>query len=207
MKKQLHLYTFLFMVAFLLGGKTSNAQVEFSGGLLGGISLGAVELDDLDEAFSESIEGTNIYGFEAGVYAKLLINPFYVRPALLYDYRNGEVTYREQNNGSQTTRFSQHKLEVPVLFGLHIVGPLNVEAGPVYNYVMAITEDYNTNQVDVGRSGLGYRVGVIGEFGGFLLGLSYQGAAYSSGSGNATLHEPYKIIVGVGIRLGGTPAE
>jgi hypothetical protein len=187
--------------------KNSYAQVEFSGGLLGGVSIGAVEVNDLDDAFDETIEGNNIYGFEAGIYAKLLINPFYIRPALLYDYRNGEVTYSEQTNGSQTTRFSQHKLEVPVLLGLHIVGPLNIEAGPVYNYVMAITEDYNTNQVDVGRSGLGWRAGVIGEFGRLLLGLSYQGAAYSSSSNNATLHEPYKIILGVGIRLGGTPAE
>jgi hypothetical protein len=204
MKKKLHIY--LSALTLFLFCNIAHAQVEFSGGLLGGVSMGAVEVDDLDEAFSGAIEGDNIYGFEAGIYAKLLINPFYVRPALLYNYRNGEVTYRE-TSGSQTTRFSQHKLEVPVLLGLHIIGPLNVEAGPVYNYVLAVTEDYNTNEVDVGRNGFGYRVGVIGEFGGLLLGLSYQGAAYSSGSGNATLHEPYKIILGVGIRLGGTPAE
>jgi len=206
MKKQSYLYAFIFLCG-IFSYSTSFAQVQFSGGFLGGVSLGAVEVNDLDDAFAEGIEGNNIYGFEAGVYAKLLINPFYIRPALLYDYRNGEVTYREQTSGSQTTRFSQHKLEVPVLLGLHIIGPLNVEAGPVYNYVMAVTEDYNTNQVDIGRNGLGYRVGVIGEFGGLLLGLSYQGAAYSSGSNNATLSEPYKIILGVGIRLGGTPAE
>jgi hypothetical protein len=205
MKNQLQM--FAIVCALLLLGNRSTAQVEFSGGLLGGVSFGAVELDDLGSAFDGAAEGDNIYGFEAGLYAKLLINPFYVRPALLYNYRNGQITYREQTSGSRTTTFSQHKLEVPVLLGLHIVGPLNIEAGPVYNYVLSVTDRYNTTDVDLGRNGLGYRVGVVGEFGGLLLGLSYQGAAYTSGSNNATLHEPYKIILGVGIRLGGADSE
>jgi hypothetical protein len=193
----------VFAAAFLLGIYTSNAQTEFSGGLIGGLTMGAVEIRDLDEAFSDNIEG-DMYGIEAGVYAKFLLNPFYIKPMALYNFRSGSVDYSDASNTSQSSDITLHKVEVPVLLGLHIIGPLNIEAGPVYNYLIAVTDDYNSQTVDVGRSGIGYRAGANVELGGLMLGLSYEGAFYSSQSGNGTFYEPYKIVLGVGLRLGRT---
>jgi hypothetical protein len=191
---------------FLCAITGSYAQVEFSGGIAGGLTMGAVEISDLDDAFSENIEG-NLYGIEAGVYAKLLVNPFYIKPMAMYNFRSGSVDYRDASNNSQSSDITLHKLEVPVLLGLHVIGPLNIEAGPVYNYLIAVSDNYNSQTVDVGKNGLGYRFGANVELGGLMLGLSYQGASYAKADGNASFHEPYKIILGIGIRLGGTPAE
>lgn len=195
-----------FLLAFLTQFFGSNAQTGFSGGLMGGLTMGAVEIKDLGEAFSDNIEG-NMYGFEAGVYAKFMLNPFYIKPMALYNFRSGSVDYSDSSNSSQSSDITLHKLEIPVLLGLHVIGPLNIEAGPVYNYIIAVEDNYNSQTVDVGRNGLGYRVGATAELGGLTLGLSYQGAFYSEGSGNGTFYEPYKIVLGLGLRLGKAPEE
>jgi hypothetical protein len=197
--------TIIVMGLFFLIGNTCRAQIGFSGGLLGGVSFGSVNVDGTGESFNGDISGDNIFGFEAGLYAKLRLAPFYIRPELLYDYRNGQVTYYDnQSDDPHSDDFSVHKLEIPLLFGLHIIGPLNVEVGPVYNYLLTVTENYNSNDVNLGRNGLGWRAGVVAELGGLLLGFSYQGATYSSGSNNASFSEPYKLVLGVGVRLGST---
>lgn len=195
-----------FVLTFLCLFFVAHAQMEFSGGLIGGFTMGAVEIRDLDEAFTDNIEG-DMYGIEAGVYTKFLLNPIYIKPMALYNFRRGSVDYSDASNNSQSSDITLHKLEIPVLLGLHIIGPFNIEAGPVYNYLISVSDDYNSQTVDVGRNGLGYRVGANAELGGLMLGLSYQGAFYSSGSGNGTFYEPYKIVLGIGLRLGQTPAE
>lgn len=193
---------YAFAIALLFSVNASNAQAGFSGGLVGGLSMGAVEINDLGSSFSNNIQG-DLYGFEAGVYAKFMLDPFYIKPMALYNFRSGSVDYRDASNNSQNSDITLHKIEIPVLLGLHIVGPLNIEAGPVYNYLVSVTDRYNSQTVDVGRNGLGYRFGANLELGGLTLGLSYQGATYTSGSGNATFYEPYKVVLGLGVRLGG----
>ena len=181
-----------------------SAQAGISAGLMGGVTMGSVKIDQTGTAFTDALKGNNVYGFEAGIYAKLRLSLLYLRPELLYDFRNGEVTYYDQNTGSdQKATFSAHKIELPVLIGVNLIGPLNIEAGSVYNYLLTVTDQYNNNRVDLGRNGLGYRFGANVELGGILLGLNYQGTAYTSGSNNASLSEPFKIIFSLGIRLGG----
>lgn len=196
----------VFAGALVLSIFGAKAQAGFSGGIIGGFTMGAVEIRDLDEAFSQNIEG-DMYGFEAGVYAKFQLDPFYIKPMALYNFRRGSVDYSDASNTSQRSDITLHKVEVPLLLGLHIVGPLNIEAGPVYNYLISVTDQYNSQTVDVGRNGLGYRAGANLELGGVTLGLSYEGAFYSSESGNGTFYEPYKVVLGLGIRLGGAGEE
>jgi hypothetical protein len=177
------------------------AQAQLSSGIIGGFSMGSVKVKDLDAAFERAIEGQNIYGYEAGIFIKLKISPIYIRPMALYAFRSGDVTYRTTSDGNQTATFSTHKIEIPVMVGFNIIGPLNIEAGPVYHYLLSVTEHYSSADVSLGRSGLGYRAGAVAELGPLLLGLNYQGALYGSGN-NARIEEPYKIVASLGFRLG-----
>lgn len=195
----------LFLTAFI-PAIYGHAQVEFSGGLLGGINIGSVKIKHVDNAVEKTIEGKNIYGYETGLYGKLLANPFYVKSALLYNYRNGDLNYSTTSDGAITTTFSSHKIELPVLVGFHIIGPLNLEAGPVYNYIISVTEQYGSTDLSFGHNGLGYRAGAMAELGPITLGLSYSGALYNSGNG-ARIEEPSRIILGLGLRLGTTAKD
>jgi hypothetical protein len=198
-------------IAFILlaGTSTSNAQI-FGGGLVGGVSTSAVKIQDIGDKFTDIIKGNDVYGFEGGVFAKLQLRPFYIKAMGLYNFNSGSVTYQSQENGTtvnHTNDFSFQKLEVPLLGGFEI-GPVGIEAGPVYNYILQSTDDFNSNNVSIQRNGLGYRVGAVVTIGWFLMHLSYEGAAYySSDASRATFKEPYKLVFGIGVKIGNNKAD
>src|ERR1051326_3185874 len=106
--------------------------------LKGGITLAVTSGDvKIDRSFHNVMSGKNIIGFEGGFFIKPKFGPFFVKPELLYEFRTGTVqTQMDQTNGfenpSVSTTFTMHNLELPVLFGLHLLGPIYVEGGPMY---------------------------------------------------------------------------
>jgi len=192
-----------FSLAIALTALSYQGQAQFSMGLQGGVSTGTTRIDQIGAGFTDVINGDNIMGFEAGLYAKVKLGPLYVRPAALYNYRYGDVNYVDMNGTSHTSSFSMHKIEVPLTVGLKLIGPLGIEAAPVYNYIMSVTHQYNDYTVDLGKNGMGYRAGVIADFGPLFVNVSYQGVTYYNGGSTARFKEPYKIIFGLGVRLAG----
>ena len=188
----------------LAGIPAARAQL-LGGGLVGGLSTSAVKIEDVGTKFTNLIKGNDVYGYEVGAFAKVQIRPFYIKAMGLYNYNSGNVTYQTQDNGTTTNHtndFTFQKFEVPLLAGFEI-GPLGIEAGPVYNYVIQSTGNFDANTVNVQRNGLGYRVGAVVTLGWFLMHVSYEGASYySSGINNATFKEPYKLVFGIGIKIG-----
>ena len=61
-----------------------------------------------------------------------------------------------------------------MLLGLKIIGPLNIEAGPVYNRILTSTDHYHGNNVDINPNGLGYRAGINVQLGIVGFNVSYQ---------------------------------
>jgi hypothetical protein len=122
----------------------------------------------------------------------------------MYDYRFGDVDYTDNNGNARVHSFSLHKIQVPITLGLHLLGPLGIEAAPVYNYILAVTDRYDEFSVDLGKNGLGYRAGVIADFNTLFVNVSFQGVTYyNSDNNNARFKEPYKIVFGLGFRLAG----
>ena len=191
---------------FILLISIAKAQI-FSGGIVGGISTGAVKIENIGDRFTDVINGNNIMGYEAGIYAKLKISPFYIKAMPLYSFNSGSVHYQTTNNGvtvDNTNDFKFQKFEVPLLLGLKIIGPLNIEAGPVYNYIVQSQDNLGSNSLSIQRNGIGYRAGVVLELWRLLLHVSYEGATYNSSNiDRATFKEPYKLVFGIGIKLGG----
>jgi hypothetical protein len=97
-------------------------------------------------------------GFHAGIYGKIG-NRIYLRPELVYtsissDYDNDD--------------FKMKKLDVPVLLGAKVIGPLHVFAGPAFQYVLdtefdGITINNVENDFTVGLNiGAGVNLGKFG---------------------------------------------
>jgi hypothetical protein len=192
------------IIASLMIVFCSFAQVGIRGGIVGGVVTGPVKLENLGNRFTDVIYGNNISGFEAGVFLKPYIGSFYIKPQALYQFTGGNVNYyTESTTGQQTAYFSMHKVEVPVLVGFNILGPLYIEAGPSYNYIFGVTSSYSENTVAINQSALGYRVGVGAELGPVLLSVNMAGATYMATNDRATFKEPYKFIFGLGFFLGG----
>lgn len=176
------------------------AQQPFSGGLVAGASTGSVRISDLDSGFVNVITGRSIHGFAVGVYGKGEFGPFFVRPEVLYTFRGGQV----EDDNAEASDFRLYKFEVPAMLGLKFLGPLFVEAGPVWNYVIMSTDEYAERDLELAKNGLGYRVGAGLQFDRVMFNLGYQGATYQAGNtGKTTFKEPYKLTFNIGLRLGG----
>jgi len=185
-------------------GLCAQAQFSLRGGIAGGAVTGPVRLEDVGNSFTNVINGNNINGFEAGLLLKAEIGPVYLKPMAMYGFRYGSVTYTTSADYSQqTTNFTMNKVELPVLVGLHFLGPFYVEGGPSYNYIFNATNKYSGYDVQITQSAIGYRVGVGAELGPVTLGVSYGGVSYTTSGTRATFKEPYKLIFGVGILFGG----
>ncbi|MDX1828109.1 MAG: outer membrane beta-barrel protein [Lutibacter sp.] len=129
MKKRivLSLFAFLGIIYF------TSAQSGY--GIKAGISYNS------NGKFTQIISdtGTNLIdnkgkgksGFNVGFYGKLDLGAIYIRPELVYT-----KTTSEYELNSQTNDYKLSKLDVPVLVGFKVIGPLNVFAGPAFQYVL-----------------------------------------------------------------------
>lgn len=201
MKTQLRKLTLALglLAAFIVKG-----QFSVRGGFGGGVVTGPVKIEHIGTRFTDVINGKSIGGFEAGFFLKAQAGRFYIKPMAMYGFRYGNVTYSVSPDAKeQTTNFTMHKIEFPLLLGVRFLGPFYIEGGPSYNYIFSATEKYQTFDVKVTPQALGYRVGVGAELGPLILSVNYGGATFLYSGDRATFKEPYKLIFGLGIILGG----
>lgn len=176
---------------------TMKSQM-FGGGIVGGVSTSAVRLERTGEQLNSVVKGNGIRGFETGLFARLKLGPIYVKPMGLYNFSSGTISSNSETN--TTHNFTMHRIETPLLFGLKLAKPIGIEGGPVYNYIIySNTSNSELNIAEAG--GVGYRVGVALEIKRLLINGAYSGFTVNS-SGRTSFKEPYKLIFGLGIKLG-----
>lgn len=194
----------ILLAALMLSAVLASAQ-KIEGGILGGVSTGSVKISEIPNSSTNVIKGDNIVGIEGGFFMKFNAGPFYGKPELLLNYRSGTVDVQiETEEVARATSFKMSRLEIPVMFGLELLGPVAIEAGPVYNRLLNVTETFSSERTSIRKGGLGYRLGAVAELGRANLSIHYQGLKLgsSSSSTEAIYESPNELIFGVGIRLG-----
>lgn len=200
MKNHVKISICLFLLFFSTG-----SFAQFSGGVTAGMSIGSVSVTEIPDNVIHSVEGENFLGFNAGIFAKFDLLPFYIKPELLLYYKRGDLSIKQPDVPAYKQSFSMEKLEIPLLFGFNVLGPVSLQAGPVYNYILGSKNDFIDNSnVTLKKSGLGYRIGAAVDIGRLNLYINYQGIynTAASSSGEATFKTPDEIRFGVGIALG-----
>ena len=179
------------------------AQI-FSGGITGQVSTSSVKISSIPDHTVTMVDGKNITGYGAGLYLRgnLKPSPFYVKAMGLVTHQGGDVTLKYSDR-STTATWEMNRLEVPVLAGFRIIGPLSIEGGPVYNYILSMTKSFNGEQVNVKTSGLGYRVGANLQLGILGINAAYQGLQIGSSSTMSSFQSPDQLIFGASISFGG----
>jgi len=112
------------LIICLLAGVTTYAQTGSGIGVKGGLNFGAN--GDLSENVRD-IGSDSKVGFHVGVFGKMDFGTLYFRPELVYTRLNSE--YGNQN-------FNMNKIDLPLLVGLNIIGPVHVFAGPSLQYIL-----------------------------------------------------------------------
>lgn len=147
----------LLLAVMVLFGLTTYAQSDSGFGIKGGLNYNG-NGDFFDSAENASRSPDKNVGYHIGVFGKLGGN-IYVRPELVYtstksDYNEGDLKL--------------NKLDLPVLVGVKVIGPLNVFAGPAFQYILntkfdGVTIDDIENDFSVGlHIGAGVNLGKLG---------------------------------------------
>ncbi|MFK5959053.1 MAG: outer membrane beta-barrel protein [Lutibacter sp.] len=201
MKKKSVLFSILFISSLF----AINAQSGF--GIKAGLSYNSN--GDLKEFTSEVTEiykndGKGKSGFNIGFYGKLDLGPIYLRPELVYTKTTSEYIL---NTGS-TEDYKISKLDMPVLVGFKLIGPLNVFAGPAFQYYLdndlkGLSFNTIENEFSVGLNiGASIELGRLGLDVRYERGLSKNESNWSNAGEIFTLDSrPEQIIFSLSYRL------
>jgi hypothetical protein len=118
-------------------------------GLRGGINYGSS--GDIFNSITESVQNPDEnLGWHLGFYGKIG-NRLYLRPELVYTSLNSDYS----NN-----KFKMQKLDLPVLAGFNIIGPLHLFIGPAFQYILNTDlEEFSLTDVENDFT-IGFNVGL-----------------------------------------------
>jgi hypothetical protein len=184
-----------------------NAQSGF--GIKGGLSYNTN--GELSEFVNETgtiieNEGKGKSGYNVGIYGKIGLGPIYLRPELVYTKTTSEYVLN-----SEAVDYKIARLDMPVLVGLKLIGPLSVFAGPAFQYTLEndfkdIEYDKIENEFTVGFNfGAGLDLGRLGLDVRYERGFNENEATFIEN--NTTSYRldsrPEQIIFSLSYRLSG----
>lgn len=148
----------LLLAAFAMLSITAFAQNDSGFGIKAGLNYNG-NGNYFESAGDAANEPDRNIGYHAGIFGKIKILKLYIRPELVYTKTKSDY------NGSD---FDMSKLDVPVLVGIKVVGPLHIFAGPAFQYILdsefdGIGIDEIENDFSVGAHlGAGLNLGKLG---------------------------------------------
>lgn len=119
------LQTTLLVAVFAFFGMTAFAQNGSGFGIKGGLNYGA-NGNYFESAGEAAKNPDRNIGYHIGLFGKMG-NRFFFRPELMYTKTKSDY------NGN---KFDMSKLDAPMLVGLKVIGPLNLFAGPAFQYIL-----------------------------------------------------------------------
>jgi len=116
----------LLVAAFAMFSIAAFSQSDSGFGIKGGLNYSA-NGDYFESIGAAAREPDRNVGYHIGIYGKIGVSRIYLRPELMYTKTKSDY------NGD---KFDVSKLDLPVLVGVKIIGPLHVFAGPAFQYIL-----------------------------------------------------------------------
>ncbi len=113
------------IILIIAGTLSINAQSESGFGIKGGLNYGS-NGNYFDSATNSYENPDQNIGYHVGIFWKIG-NQFYVRPELVYTHTKSDFNNQDLNIT---------KLDLPVLVGTKIIGPISAFAGPAFQYTL-----------------------------------------------------------------------
>ncbi|NHF57717.1 PorT family protein [Flavobacteriaceae bacterium TP-CH-4] len=128
-------------------GFTAFAQKDSGFGIKAGLNYNQngdliASVGDGAENIVQGADGK--VGYHFGVFGKLELSSLYIRPELIYTR-----TSSSYDVSGSTNDYDISKLDLPVLVGVKVIGPLHVFAGPAFQYMLENDlEDFSINDAE-----------------------------------------------------------
>lgn len=162
----------LLLVACAMVSISAFAQKDSGFGFKGGLNYNQngdliASVGDVAEDIVSGSEGK--VGYHLGVFYKAKFAKLYVRPEIIYTKTNS--SYRVQN---EDNTYGVSKIDVPVLVGLDLIGPLHIFAGPSFQAILK--NDFENATIDDLESDytIGLQIGVGVNLGKLGLDVRYE---------------------------------
>lgn len=178
----------LALIAFLFAGIAVNAQsAKF--GIKGGLNYGATgDYENVQAGFEDAttIKGKDKTGYHLGLFSQFEFLGIFLQP---------ELAYTSLKTDYDTFTYKMDKIDAPVLVGLNVLGPLNIKAGPSFQYVLDNKlEDTSMSIGDVeNKITVGYQLGAEVDLGRLGFDVRYEGAFKENTAFSQTASDNFKI--------------
>lgn len=166
------------MIAILLLSTSIALSQSKSFGIKGGLNYGTAgditTFGDFTTNFK--IDGEDKVGYHIGLFGKFEFAGLFLQPEIAYTKLTTSYDNRDLGFNSENYNFS--KIDVPILLGAKIIGPLNIKAGPSFQYI--VNNEFDDLDIDLedpeNSFTVGYQVGAGVTLGQLGLDLRYEGS-------------------------------
>ncbi|MDH3381265.1 MAG: PorT family protein, partial [Flavobacteriaceae bacterium] len=152
--------SFLLFFSFII---TSQAQMDF--GIKAGVNYDfSGDIKDLGTNIESSADdikhgADSKMGYHIGVWSKFEFLNIFLKPELVYTQIEKEYT----SIADETIKTK--KIDVPIVIGTKVLGPLYVFGGPSFQYILENDFSVRTSEVDVKDFTIGINLGAGVELG------------------------------------------
>ena len=201
----------ILLAALAMVSLTALAQSGSGFGINAGLNYsqnGDLSFKQVQSAGEDLIAGSDgKVGYHVGLYGKLDMPKIYIRPELIYTKTKSSY---DVDGGSND--YDVSKLDLPVLLGYKLIGPVHIFAGPAFQYILSndledAELDDLKNDFSVGAHiGVGVTLGNIGLDVRYERGFSENEAAFISDNVTNEIEgrvdsRPSQIIFGLSLKL------
>ncbi|MFC6859045.1 outer membrane beta-barrel protein [Zunongwangia atlantica] len=159
-------------------------------GIKGGLNYGSTgDIDGFQDAvddFPDITEGEAKAGYHFGIFAKFGISSVFIQP---------ELVYTKLTTDYGAFDYNLDKIDLPVLLGIDILGPLNIKAGPSFQYITNNEIDNGTFEISDVENDItvGYQLGAGLNLGNLGIDVRYEGAFTDNTAFSDTASDNFSI--------------
>lgn len=120
------------LLVFAMVSMAAFAQKDSGFGIKGGLnySQNGDLIASVGDAAENIVQGSDgKIGYHLGIFGKIDLLKLYLRPELIYTKTTSSYTVDGADSNFDVT-----KLDLPVLVGIDLIGPLHIFAGPAFQY-------------------------------------------------------------------------
>ncbi len=175
------------LILLMLFTASTYAQSGF--GITGGLNYadnGEIEYSDITSAGEDAVKGGDSKaGYHAGLFYRAEFAKFFIKPELLYTETKSSYEYNDRK-----ADYSIQKLDLPVMVGINLIGPVNVFAGPSLQYILENDfEGVSLGDVE-NEFTVGAQFGAGVQFGGFGVDVRYERGLKDNEAAVLDLNDP-----------------
>jgi len=164
----------VYFLLFISSGLLAQGNLGFQFGLnddnFGSIENIKTKLDNYD------LDLKNSTGFQFGFFTEIDLITFYIRPELNLIFsksKNAAAYTSDQGINIAEHSFKSSELQLPVIFGYKIFGPISVFGGPSFKYNLSNKSNFNLDDIK-DKYTLSLLLGSRVKFRSLSIGLRYE---------------------------------